>query len=320
MKYLDDVGQLGSDLDRRKSADLGSASVFPEDGALRFEGRDRKGGSWRAWVPQTGGIGWTEIWAGDFDHNGQPDLLIASHFPSSGRCEGPADLVFLLFDQAGRPTPWQVSTEIPNGNKFPYLPAILIDVNGDGRAEIVSTACAYGDQSPGHWTDWSITGIYEARDAQWIPLRSANLGPYLQAATRANAVKTWLPIKPSEWPDQLVGFNAPANITLERLMPPDERCHGVINLTVVDGRVVAPVNDPCDELKYPHASYSDGRTRRGWPPVVIDGPHGREIFIANNKVALRRVIEKRYRVKLLGDDAEPSWLWAEETQAVVPLP
>ena len=103
-------------------------------------------------------------------------------------------------------------------------------------------------------------------------------------------------------------------------MPPDERCHGVINLTVVDGRVVAPVNDPCDELKYPHASYSDGRTRRGWPPVVIDGPHGREIFIANNKVALRRVIEKRYRVKLLGDDAEPSWLWAEETQAVVPLP
>ena len=89
---------------------------------------------------------------------------------------------------------------------------------------------------------------------------------------------------------------------------------------MVDGRVVAQANDPCDELSYDHASYSDGRTRRGWPWVVIDGPHGRDIFIANNEAALRRVIEKGYRVKLLGDDAEPSWLWAEEGQAVVPLP
>ena len=212
MKYLDEVGHLGSDSDRRKSADLGLASVFPEDGVLRFEGRDHKGDPWRAWVPQTGGIGWTEVWTADFDHNGQRDLLIASYFPSNGRCVGRADLLFLLFDRSGRPIPWHVTTEIPNGTKFPYLPAILLDPNGDGRAEIVSTACEYGDQSPGHWTDWSITGIYEARDAQWIPLRSANLSPYLQAATRANAVKTWLPIKPSEWLDQLVGFNSPASI------------------------------------------------------------------------------------------------------------
>ena len=90
---------------------------------------------------------------------------------------------------------------------------------------------------------------------------------------------------------------------------------------MVDGRVVrASRTIPATSLRYQHAAYSDGRTRRGWPWVVIDGPHGREIFLANNEAALRRVIEKGYRVKLLGDDAEPSWLWAEETQAVVPLP
>jgi hypothetical protein len=88
----------------------------------------------------------------------------------------------------------------------------------------------------------------------------------------------------------------------------------------VDGQVVAPVSDPCDEAHYPHASYSDGKTRRGWPLVVIDRPHGREIFVANNEDALRRVIREGYRVKLLGDDAEPSWLWAEEAQTVVSLP
>ena len=106
MKYLDDVGGVGSDFDRRKSADLGLASVFSEEGVLRFEGRDRNGSPWHGWVPQTGGIGWTEVWTADFDHNGQPDLLIASHFPSNGRCVGRADLLFLLFDQAGRPSPW----------------------------------------------------------------------------------------------------------------------------------------------------------------------------------------------------------------------
>src|SRR4051812_32348897 len=99
--------------------------------------------------------------------------------------------------------PWYVSTEIPNGNKFPYLPAILLDVNQDGRAEIVSTSCEYGTEFDGPSTNWSITGIYEARETQWIPLRDAATASYLQAARKANGVKDWLPIKSGEWLDQL---------------------------------------------------------------------------------------------------------------------
>jgi len=321
MKYLDDVGLVGLGLPySRNIVDLGLATVVSKNDVLLFEGHDRNGDPWRVWVPQTSGVGWTEVWTADFDRNGQRDLLIASHPGINGRCVGRADLFFLLFDQSGRPIPWHVSTEIPNGTKFPYLPAILLDTNHDGRAEIVSTACEYGDQSPGHWTDWSITGVYEARDARWLPLRTADVSPYLRAATRANGVKKWLAIKPGEWLDQLVGIDTPAGIKLDRLIPPDKRCRNVINLTVVDGRVVKPVNDPCDEQRHEHAVYSDGKPRRGWPWVVIDGPHGRDIFIANNEDALRRVIREGYRVKLLGDDAAPSWLWAVETQTVVPLP
>jgi len=316
MKYLDDVGQLG--FDQRTSVDLGLATVVSENGdALRFEGRDHKGDPWRAWIPQTSGVGWTEVWTADFDHNGERDLLIGSHPAINGRCVSRADLIFLLFDHAGRPVPWYVSTEIPFGKKVPYLPAILLDMNRDDHAEIVTTVCTYAD--PPAWTDWSISGVYEARDTQWIPLRTADVAPYLRAAIKANRVEQWLPIKPSEWFDQLVGLNDPASLKLERLIPPDESCQGV-RINVVDGRVVAPVNDPCDELHYQHALYSGGKTRRSWPWVVIDGPHGRDIFVANNETALRRVIEKGYPVKLLGEDAEPSWLWAEETQAVVPLP
>ena len=266
MKYLDDVGSLGSELDRRKSANLGIASVSSEDGLLRFEGRDRKGDPWLAWVTQTGGVGWTEVWTADFDHNGQRDLLIASHFPGNGRCVRGADLLFLLFDQSGRPVPWHVPTELPNGNKFPYLPALLLDENRNGQAEIVSTECAYSSEGI-LAVDWSITGIYEARDAQWIPLRDAVTAPYLQAARKANGVKDWLPIKSGEWPDQLAGFKASANTKLEHLLPGDESCRG-IRVNVVDGRVVVLDHDPCDELRYDHALYSDGLTRRGWPWVV----------------------------------------------------
>ena len=129
MKYLDDVGLVGLGLPSSKDrVDLGLATVVSKNDALLFEGHDRKGDPWRTWIPQTSGVGWTEVWTADFDHNGQSDLLIAVHPGLSGRCTGRADLLFLLFDQAGRPSPWYVSTEIPNGKKYPYLPTILLDL------------------------------------------------------------------------------------------------------------------------------------------------------------------------------------------------
>jgi len=48
--------------------------------------------------------------------------------------------------------------------------------------------------------------------------------------------------------------------------------------------------------------YSDGKTRVGWPSVVIDGPQGRDIFAQDDQKeeVLRRLVREKYRVKLLG--------------------
>jgi hypothetical protein len=179
MKYLDEVGHLGdtSVNDHRKSANLVVARVFREGegSTLRFEGRDLAGKPSRLWLPGVGGVGWTDVWMADFDHNGQRDLLIGTHFPGNGRCVNGEEITILMFDARGRPIPWTTATMLPNGSKYPYVPAILRDVNRDGRAEVVTTGC-----EPGGWPGeehWRITGVYEARDARWIPLKDVTIVP-----------------------------------------------------------------------------------------------------------------------------------------------
>ena len=207
MKYVDEVGHLGEGLyDHRKFADLGFAKAFPEEGGLRFEGRDHTGKIWRAWTPQVGGAGFTEVWTADFDHNGQPDLLIAAVPISSGRCVNGVDITVLLFDASGRPVPWIASTEIPyTERREPYRPAILLDTNNDGRAEIVTTECGPWDVDS---LDNRVTGVYEARDTRWVPLRDAPLEPYIRAAHAAHPSYPpgyihWFLTPPERWADQM---------------------------------------------------------------------------------------------------------------------
>ena len=142
MKYRASVGALGSEFDNRRSVDLGSVRVFAEEGDLRIEGKDHSGKPWRVWVPQRGGIGGTDVWTADFDHDGQEDLLIRSFFPSNGRCLDGGEITVVLFDEYGRPVPWNVTAQLIDD---PVLPPIL-DLNRDDRAEFVITSCEYSNR------------------------------------------------------------------------------------------------------------------------------------------------------------------------------
>ena len=268
MKYLDEVGHLGED--HRKFADLRFARAYPDEGGLRFEGRDHAGRIWRVWTKQVGGGGFTEVWTADFDHNGQPDLLIAAAFPGNGRCVSNVDITVLLFDASGRPVPWMVSTEIPyHESRFPYFPVILLDTNKDGRAEIVTTECGPWDADS---LDYQVTGVYEARESHWVPLRDAPLEPYIQAA-HADHARTALP------PGYIHWF----------LTPPEDWAD---QMRLVDGALVSPRRD-------------------GGPGVVIDGPEGRGIYTRDTEDILERILNAGYRFKILGENSRPSWLWVD---------
>ena len=206
MRYLDEVGHLGTDFDSRKSVDLGLARVLLDDDALWFEGRDRAGKPWRIGVDKPGLVGSVDVWTADFDHNGQADLLIAPFMPQNGRCAFGIGIMILLFDRSGRPTAWGIDTQMPDWNDpspLAHRPALVTVLKGDRHAEFVSVHCEYDYNSPGLGTNWTITGVYEARDARLIPMMNIKIGSYERAVKEAyphGPEEKWLPMRPGEWP------------------------------------------------------------------------------------------------------------------------
>lgn len=123
------------------------------DGWTEISGQTSPGKPWRV---RTGAftLGCSAI-AADFDRNGRADLLIGTG--NFGTSLAPwSRLFFLLFDTAGHPVPWQMYGFFTESKGKTVED--LLDINGDGRAELLDM------QSGEHY--WS-TGLYEARDARW---------------------------------------------------------------------------------------------------------------------------------------------------------
>ena len=241
MEYVDEVGPVGWQ-DQRTSVDLGLATVYHEcveceantaSDQLRFEGQNDAGKLWRLWIPRVGGFGGTEIWKADFDKNGRRDLLITSYFIQNGRCTDEFDMVFALFDEKGHPAVSKITTHGFSGFEVP--PAVVVDVNGDGRAEVVTTICTYSEP-PRFGENRQITGIYEAREGRWVPQREAEEGPYLeasQALVKARLMNPnalyydpeylkWVPMEPDKWPESLEGpANARGFVPYRLDLPPE---------------------------------------------------------------------------------------------------
>lgn len=205
MIYLDEVGNLGNPFsdEKRQSADLGIARVSPEgaSGMIRVEGHDAAGRGWLVQLNQVGGLGWTEVWTADFDANGRKDLLFATHFPGLGRCINSVDIAVLLIDAQGRPAPLEISTMMPPGSKFPFVPVIVRDLDQNGRAEFITTTCERVDPPDGFGESWKLSGVYEARHTQLVPLRGSDVRPYLQVARRIHGLAIMEALPSRSWPD-----------------------------------------------------------------------------------------------------------------------
>lgn len=312
VRYLDEVGHLGTDSDPRTSVDLTIAkAATTSDGDIEFSGKDDAGQKWSARLPVIGGIGWTTVWKADFDHNGRPDLMIASHFPGNGRCIENVTVSFLMIDAHGKPNPWVIRTNVPKDTAFPPIPAILTDLKGDDHAQIVVTDCEYSDR-PRLGEDHSITGIYEARDSVWKlePLTGTAAQERVTAIVlHSSAFRPGIdklnPVDTARW-SNLGNDHQQASGQITGVLPAEAGCRSVVRLgPVVDGKMTLPdQNDPCKERGTDRIRLSNGMTCYGWPTVILDRREGREIVAAESKKipsVLQEITAQHIAVSLAGE-------------------
>jgi hypothetical protein len=326
LRYLGEVGHLGTPSDPRTSVRFGRAQAVSVDDGIVFRGRDDDGKKWQAILPVEGGIAFTDVWEADFDHNSRQDLLIAAFPFANGRCTDGVMLSFLMFNDHGRPVPWVIETHALSS----HLPAIFADFNQDGRAELAVTDCAYSDPSDTSrfGVDRKITGIYEAKDAAWSLIKPAHLDAYTALVRKSLHLHarfdSLFPPNPADWADQgnrLDSHRAPP-IQLAAVLTPSEECRGPVHLPpVVNGELqTAGWKDPCDELGHDRIQLSNGAICYDWPIAILDGENGREIVAETQGSAplvretLERVLHQHLTVLLAGQRdpkrCSPVLLWA----------
>ncbi|HEX5226588.1 MAG TPA: hypothetical protein VFW44_02715 [Bryobacteraceae bacterium] len=325
IRYLDEIGHLASDVDTGKVVTIGPARLVSTGaGKIGLQGRGSNGRTWRAYLPIDGGLGYTTAWEADFDRNGKRDLLIASEFPKNGRCIDPVTLSFLMFDNQGMPVPWVTQTQRPGKNALLALPAVLTEIERDGRLQLVTTDCEYS-APPVVGEDRSIKGVYEANDTMWRLVRSSHIDAYRSLVLRKyridSAFTRLLPTVPDNWLDQGNTFDATGPLqTITSVLAASPNCRGVRLPPVVDGRILPRTQwkDPCDEVGSNRIQLSNGTTCYGWPTVMLDRNNVRDIVGASElselEPLLKEIAAKRYPVVLAGQKelgkCSPSLLWA----------
>jgi hypothetical protein len=332
VRYLDEVGHLGSESDPRTSVDFTIAkAAMTGEGEIEFTGKGDAGRKWSAQLPVIGGVGWTTVWKADFDHNGRPDIMVASHFPGNGRCTESVTVSLLMINAHGMPNPWIVHSNLLRETAFPPTPAILADWNGDGRAQLVVTDCEYGS-APRQGEDHSITGVYQARDSVWKltpPAGLAALARLTSLVLHNSAFRPGIdrlgPVDTEHWPNLGNDHqqNALASGRIMDVFPADVGCGGVRLGPVVDGKLTLPdENDPCKQRRTDRIRLSSGMTCYGWPTVVLDRRGEREVVAAGSKKipsVLREIAAQHLAVTLTGEASpgrcSPVLLTAESRSA-----
>lgn len=282
--------------------DLGLARlVFESRDVFRVEGVDDQGLPWQAWIPHRAGP--HLVYRADFDANGRDDLLFATANAGNGRCVEGGILTSFLFDESGRPIPWSK----PSQGMLREPPVTLLDLNHDGRAELVTSDCEYADEM--RERRW-LNGAYEARDARWQPLPAEQSAPYLEAAQQPYFDYDWAdwaePGPP--WEDPLGGWEQRPSVELTGILGGEIGC--------------PPYEDPESDCEpgagFTRLRFSDGSIRglrfgiNGWPAVVADGPSGRFMFLIEpyRWRAMQRVFNRPLQV--LGAPDAPAVLWMQD--------
>jgi len=261
-------------------------------------GKDKNGNDWRVVIPESPLYLPMDIYKGDLDKNGITDVIIM--MPTGGNGLAPSvHFIALMFDDQGRPIPFEA-----DGYFEPLENGIdsLVDMNGDGRAELI-----YMNFNDGYW----ITNIYTCQNGRWSRIQGAfgkrNYPLFTRFTSRPNR-KAVIP-KPGHHPfapnlsnDKpiLEGFLTSFNI-------PDTSWTDV-KLTIED---LQGVRFKCTPAYWYNSAkvIFDTTVSRQIAHLAIDDKD-------NASYILKNIIEKKIKVLLYGqryqDKCSPETVWATQ--------
>lgn len=263
-----------------------------EDGRLLVTGADRGGA---AWGVRPGDFAHrSRFYSADLDRDGTRDLILV--FPTGGVGLAPTShLLAVTFDDRGRPVPFEADGYFDEDGRGP---SDLVDLDGDGRAELV-----YMNFDGGYW----ITNLYEAEGGRWRRIEGRHGARAYPLYTRFTRRPNRRPVNPRPgrrpFAPDLSTRSPVLSGALVSYEWADVGQSEDVRLTVAAGgalRVCSPVSW--------HASFG----------VVDDTPRGREVVTAHGneervKELLTRAAEGGAAVSLYGrrraEACSPEWVW-----------
>lgn len=298
-----------------------------------LEGKDEREKPWRISLPELAGLGWTKVWAADFDANGFRDLLVIHFTPGNGRCPFHGSLLFVLFDGQRRPVVWKAESQLPKPNGA--LGGVLVlDANEDRKAEVVLYGCEYGDAlgAPGDkdfiWSIHYVDGVFAAEDARWTPLSKAAVATHDRLARQRSGIEfgdgvVWKKPPSEGWPSpfegmdrgdaqHLVWYRTPLYGCQSFLPQPPEAKPGQGLMPAI----VLQESSPCDAVSEASIRLGGGADVQEIPDVVMDTESGREIHIGDPSFRMFwRAFRNESAVRLVGSTEKPEWLWIKSPAA-----
>lgn len=284
-------------------AKLGGVSIRLKDhNLLVISGVDASGKPWTCYAQWNNYGG--AFYMADLDRDGTEDLIYVSNTGGNGLAP-PTHLLTLLFDTSGRP----VASEMDGYFDYDAKGVKdLIDLNNDGRAELVRQS--FDD---GYW----VTSLYEAKGARWVRVQ----GPY---GDRSYPLYTRFTNRP----------NRTSTVPSRGRHPRED---DLSNNSIAPNRNLKLMEVKWGDVAYsenPELTLSNGQrcTLNAWQSTaafVLDSVSGRRIAILSAADQAQQMVAEMKQKSMSisvsgkrrvhgGDSCVPELIWAWETQATPP--
>jgi hypothetical protein len=297
-----------------QKASLGATSLEIYEDAIHLHGVAQDGSHWKAEIDFTP-ISGCSIYSGDLDGDGRPELLIITpHADSSGGYD--TELTVLLWDQVGKPVPWQIrgcfragTSGVAEVVQDEQGHALILDILRIGHIAWGGTSDAFILYRVEDGGFKRVTGPYRGWDWPYLPKRNPN-NPGLQKVLKETEISL-ISLQPSAIAQP---ESKPLRVLAYRDSLPEV---GSASLATLPPGTYPSVDIEASKAAVKLLRYSDGTTSELPEILVLDRLDGsREILFGPSPDQISLLWKSPFTVRRIGTfsydpgDSDLFQLWA----------